>query len=101
MINEFQDDQPLTIEQREFANKLSDSELSEVDTFILYHASSKWKKIAWLVGRSLIEFYERYPELPDVFYSERVRLLIKNKNFEFQGHLNNMRYCEVKIVNKI
>lgn len=49
-----------------------------------------------VVGQTLLEFQSEFPEVPDIFYSERVEFLVKSGALQSQGNLKKMRYSEIK-----
>ena len=97
MSTDLEFDPPLTPQQREVANKLSAEAIEEIDAMLLSQASNRYRKVARIVGCSLLELKDKYPGLPDVFYSERVQALVKSGRLEAQGNLRYMRYSEIKL----
>ena len=43
------------------------------------------------------ELSERFPNVPDVYYAQRVRRLVAVGELESQGNLEYMRYIEVRL----
>ena len=93
-------DQEITEEQRKFINLLSPEKLEEIDNALLSCASKHYLKVARLVGDLLINKDIHIEGIPDIFYSERIRLLVKNGFLESQGNLYYMRYSEVRLSRK-
>ena len=89
-------DPPLTAEQQAEVAQLSTSELERIDRALLAEATGRWRKVAFIVG-STIGNLTGVPELPDVFYSQRVKLLVDQGRLEAQGDLDYMRYSEVRL----
>jgi hypothetical protein len=89
----------LTEEQKIFVSNLSDEELNGVDQFILSIASYRWKKVAMLVATVMLDYPGAFDELPDVFYSLRIRKLVEDGKLELQGNLMYMRFSEVRLPN--
>lgn len=100
MTDDLEYDPPLTPQQREVADGLSLEEIEEIDAMLLSQSSEKWRKVARVVGWTLMELNEKYPGLPDVFYSERVQFLVENQSLESKGNLKRMRYSEVRLNKK-
>ena len=76
-----QHDPPLTPEQEVKVARLSDKEINEIDKELLSQACDRWRKVARIVGLAMNELEERVIGIPDVYYSQRVRLLVES------GHL--------------
>ena len=89
---------PLTEEQRKLADALSKEELDEIDNMLLSQASSQWRKVARIVGFSMMDFGDKFYEIPDTFFLERVKQLVEEQKLESQGNLNKMRFSEVRLV---
>ncbi len=92
-------DGDLTEEQKIFVSNLSDEELNGVDQLILSIASYRWKKVAMLVATVMFDYPDAFDELPDVFYSSRIRKLVEEGKLESQGNLMYMRFSEVRLPN--
>jgi hypothetical protein len=94
-------DPPLTQGQRAEADQLSFAELHEIDTAILNNVRTDFPRKVWMVVRlSMNCFREKHPNLPDVFYAERVKELARDGIFEAFGDLNRMRYSEICLKSK-
>ncbi len=97
-MNEFDEDPELTQEQRERVNKLSKQDIEEIDKMLLSQASYQYRKVARIVGFSMMDFKGKYKGIPDVFFSERVKALVADNFLESKGNLNRMRFSEVCLV---
>ena len=58
---------------------------------------SSWRKVARIVGMTIGDLSERLPNVPDVYYAQRVRRLVAVGELESQGNLAYMRYSEVRL----
>ena len=87
-------DEKLTPEQLVLVNALSSEELREIDEVVLSCCSGRYKKIAMICAEVIADHGYK---LPDVFIADRIRKYIKDGALQYQGYLENMRYCEVKI----
>ena len=96
MFDETAPDSELTQEQLELISKLTKEEISAIDDGLYSNTTDMWRKIARVVGTTMVEMPQRINGVPDVFYSQRVRQLVESGKLEYQGHLNRMRYCEVR-----
>lgn len=93
-------DPPLTEEQAALINKLSEIELKRIDNALLSNACQYWRKVARVVGTTMMEMQDRISGIPDIFYSQRVRHLVEEGKLESQGNLDYMRYSEVRLSSK-
>ncbi len=60
---------------------------------------SYWRKVARVVGTTMMEFDGRYYGIPDVFFAQRIQQFAKNGVIESQGNLKRMRYSEIRLPN--
>ena len=96
MINEPDKvDQPMNESQRAVANSLTEDTLQEIDRALLANVAKLPRKVARVVGSTMSNPEVRVSGLPDLFYAERVRLLVESGKLESKGNLYAMRYCEV------
>ena len=91
-------DPDLTPEQLKLVAELTDAEVEAIDNALLANTSKKWRKVARVVGTTMMELPYRVEGVPDVFYSQRVKRLVEAGLLESQGNLSRMRYSEVRRV---
>ena len=89
-------DPELNEEQRSLVEKLTESQLAEIDRALLQNVSSRWQKLAKIVGVTMSALENRVPGIPDIFYAERLREFIRSGEIEAEGHIQSMRYCELR-----
>ncbi len=89
-------DRELTPEQVKLVEELTDAEVQAIDDTLLANTCDKWRKVARVVGTTMMELPCRVKEIPDVFYSQRIQKLVKDELLESQGDLSYMRYSEVR-----
>jgi hypothetical protein len=97
MREEFEPDPPLSADERERVATLSQAQTVAIDNALLGHASSQWRKVAYLVGMSMSTQEDRLAGIPDLYYAERVRDLVNRGLLEAHGNLAYMRFSEVRI----
>ena len=85
-------DSPLTPEAEAQASLLTAADLRRIDECLLSHTSYRWQKVARVVGQTMLEIHREFPELPDVFYSLRIKHLVASGTLEADGDLSRMRY---------
>ncbi|MCU7933189.1 MAG: DUF3658 domain-containing protein [Candidatus Thiodiazotropha sp. (ex Codakia rugifera)] len=90
-------DPELTSEQEALVRKLKKEDVVKIDKALISNASEKWRKIARIVAVTMNESLKHYPQIPDIYYAKRIRLLVKTGSLEAQGYTENMRYGEVRI----
>jgi len=92
-----QPDPPLDAEQSLRVSRLTQIELQEMDRVLLAQASASWRKIARIVGMTIGALSDRIPNVPDIYYAQRVRNLVALGKLESQGNLAYMRFSEVRL----
>jgi len=75
-------------------------ELEEIDKAILQHTSDLWRKVAMIVGLTMMDLESRVGGIPDIFYSQRVQHLVEKGLLESEGDLSRMRFSEVRVAQK-
>lgn len=96
-MNEEQPDPPLTGEAQGRIDILTSDELQRIDEAILANASTQWRKVARVAGSAMSTNLGIVPDIPDVFYADRVRKLVAAGKLESQGNLAFMRFSEVRL----
>jgi hypothetical protein len=89
-------DPPLTDEQNRIVNQLSDIEIQKIDELLLSNSSDKWRKVARVVGTTMMDLSGQFSGIPDIFYALRIKKLVNEGRLESQGNLDFMRYSEVR-----
>lgn len=90
-------DGSIPAESVERVARLTNEELALIDAECLAQASTRWRKVARIVGFSIKKLQQRIPDVPDVFYAQRVKLLVAQGKLESQGNLDYMRFSEVRL----
>ena len=97
MIDESIRDPPLNAEKARVASSLSPEFIARIDAELLSHARHRSRKVAMLVGLAMNNEAIRVPGLPDLYYSQRVRALVEKGELIAEGHLDFMRFSEVRL----
>jgi hypothetical protein len=87
----------MTPEQTIKMAQLTNIDLSEIDKLILSNSSIHWQKQAMVITKTMNELDCRHPDIPDIFYAERINKLVKEGYLESQGNLKYMRFSEVRL----
>jgi uncharacterized protein DUF3658 len=97
MTDEFTPDPPLSSEEARVAASLSKVFIERIDAELLEHSRHQPRKVAMLVGLAMSNPSVRVPGLPDLYYAQRVRLLVAKGALLAEGNLDFMRYSEVRL----
>jgi hypothetical protein len=87
---------PLDNEDMEAIAALSVSEVAAIDQAILSTLTDRWQKTAMIIGRAMYAYPDRFDDIPDVFYGQRVLQLASDGLLSSQGNLRRMRFSEVR-----
>jgi len=93
-------DGPLDAGQSLHVSRLKQEDLWEIDRVLLAQSAHSWRKVARIVGMTIEELSERFPNIPDVYYAMRVRHLVETGKLDSQGNLAYMRFSEVRLPTK-
>jgi len=98
--NEEDDDGPTQeeLEQIQLAT-LTDAE--KVDALILQSCTSRWRKVAMVVGIAEKTFDKQFPHLPASYISIRIIEMERSGVLEVAGDAMNIRFSEVRIARPI
>lgn len=96
-LTDLDPDPTLTAEQEVIAASLSQELIERIDANLLSHVRKKGRKVALVVGLTMTEQELCVPGLPDVYYGQRVKLLVKKGVLLGHGNLDHMRYSEVRL----
>jgi hypothetical protein len=93
------DNPPLTTAQQEAVNRLTAADLQTIDAAILANVVDNWRKVARIVGTTMNAYADQklYPDLVDVFYVQRIKLMVEKGTILSTGNLNRMGYSEVRL----
>ena len=76
---------------------MGEAEIRDIDQALIANATDQWRKVALVVGVTMLGQPNRVSGIPDIFYSQRLRKLAEEGQLEFQGDLAFMRYSEVRL----
>ena len=86
----------MTAEQQALVASLSAADIDAIDRALLGNTLDRWRKVAMVVGKTMMELEDRRRGIPDTFYAQRVRNLVEMGSLESQGNLAYMRFSEVR-----
>ena len=93
-------DPPLTAEQRAKVAALSRAQIQAIDDALLSNVSSQWRKVARVVGTTMMTLKDRIVGIPDIYYAERLRGFVNKGLIEAEGDFTRMGRCEVRLPGK-
>ena len=76
---------------------LRPEQVQAIDAAVMQAVDCSWRKVALVVGTVMGSLPVRVPGIPDVFYAQRVAVLVSQGQLQSQGNLSRMRYSEVRI----
>lgn len=79
---------------------LKEADIEAIDHAILAQCESQWRKVASVVSAAMEVHPDRYFDIPDIYYSERVRHLVAAGRLDAQGNMARMRFSEVRLLSK-
>ncbi len=95
-IDENHDGQ-MTAAQCIIAASVSQDLITKIDAALLANAHVHATKVAMLIARTMMEPSFRVPNLPDLFYHDRVKALVASGQLVAEGDLEQMRHSEVRL----
>ncbi len=90
------EDPGLDDEEREIVAALSEADIHDIDEAILDSCPPTWTKVALVVGIAMEHYPDRFLEVPDIYYSERIKNLVAAGRLLSQGNLRTMRSSEIR-----
>ncbi len=81
-------DRPLTPEDEAQARLLTAADLKRIDECLLSNTSHQWRKVARVIGQTMLVLGREFPGMPDVFYSSRIKHLAESGAIEAAGNLS-------------
>ena len=88
---------PMTPEQQAVADSLSPEFVQAIDDELLSYAATTNRKVARLVMSAMSNPNLRVSGLPDIFYGQRVKVLVSKGLLIADGNLDYMQYSEVRL----
>jgi hypothetical protein len=73
----------------------------EIDEALLANIAKEWRKIAFVVGMTMMQIDKKQRAgLDDVYFAKRVVGLVEKGLIDYQGELDQMRECEIRLAVK-
>lgn len=90
---------PLDAEDLSAIESLTDMDVAAIDQAILSMLSAHWQKTALVISRAIYAYPDKYDDIPDVFYGERVVKLASKGLLAANGNLRRLRFSEIRSIN--
>lgn len=75
---------------------LSAQTIEKIDAALLSQVPNRWRKVAMVVSLAMEVLKDQHLGIPDLYYAQRVTLLVERGKLQAQGDLSRMRYSEVR-----
>jgi hypothetical protein len=70
----------------------------EIDAALLANITNQWRKVAFVVGMTMMEIDSKQRVgRDDLYFAKRIAVLVQKGLIEHTGDLDHMRYCEVRL----
>jgi hypothetical protein len=96
-VPDLEPDPPLDVEQSLRVSKLTQDDLWDIDRELLDQSARSWRKVSRVVSSTMDKLSSRIPDVPEVYYAQRVRHLVEVGKLESQGDLHYMARSEVRL----
>lgn len=87
----------MSAEEEAIAALLSQQMVEKIDKALLSRSKLRGRNVAVLVGLVMMDPEVRVAGLPDLYYANRVRVLVERGLLVAEGNLDYMRYSEVRL----
>jgi len=84
--------------QRKQIDELTESEIENIDSGLMKLCTTKFQKVAKIVGMYMADVQNSSDMLPDAYFASRIFALVESQKLDFQGNLGDMRNCEVRVL---
>lgn len=70
----------------------------KIDEFLLANVTKEWRKVAFVVGVTMMQVDESQRRgLNDIYFADRVAVLVHEGLVDYRGDLRKMRHCEIRL----
>jgi hypothetical protein len=71
----------------------------EIDEALLANTTDEWRKVAFVIGTAMMQFDSKdRAEQTDLYFLDRITVLVDRGLIAHNGDLNQMRSCEIKLL---
>ncbi len=74
----------------------------DIDLALMANVTNVWRKLALVVGKTMMQIDSTDRRgLNDLYFWRRVTLLVEKGLIDYNGELNQLRICEIKLTRKM
>jgi hypothetical protein len=77
---------------------LTHADVIDIDRAIMSQLNNRWQKTALVVARAMFVYPDKYDDIPDTFYGQRIMTLCSKGLIEADGDLRQFRSSEIRAV---
>ena len=90
-------DSQLDADEQAVVDRLTDAQVQRIDEVLLSDCVDSGRKVARVIGSAIALLRDEIPDLPPGFCSRRVQALVAAGRLDSRGHLDHMRFSEVRL----
>jgi hypothetical protein len=94
--HDIEPDGELSLKQEQLVSQLTVEEVHAIDLALISNTNDKWRKVAMVIAKTMLDMHCRIEGIPDIYYSHRIKWLVCEKKLEARGDLSYMRYSEIR-----
>ena len=91
---------PLTDEEQKIVDLLTDRDIEAIDYELLTNSKTHRQKTAMVIALTISSLKKIYPNLPVLFYSDRIIKLVAEGKLQAYGNLKFIRFSEIELIEK-
>lgn len=76
---------------------LTEADVVAIDGAVLSQLNGRWQKTALVVARAMYACPEKYYDVPDAYYGQRIIALCSEGLIEADGYLREFRFSEIRV----
>lgn len=70
----------------------------DIDVAVLASITNEWQKLAFVVGKTMMQIESsQLSGRDDLYFAGRIRIMVESGLVEYDGDLQQMRQCEVRL----
>ncbi|MEJ2393364.1 MAG: DUF3658 domain-containing protein [Candidatus Thiodiazotropha sp.] len=89
--HDIEPDCEFSLEQGQLVSKLTVEEVHAIDLALIPNTNEKWRKVAMVIAKVMLDMHCRIEGMPDIYYSHRIKWLVGENKLEARGDLPYMR----------
>ena len=97
MADEEIESSEMSLDEKLAIDALSADDIEAIDKALMSHSAGNWQKVAMVVVGAMYAYPDKFEEIPDFFYGQRISALIASGHLEADGDVSDMRHSEIRI----